>query len=171
MKRLILPVAALSLMAVLLLSSSGSAESPIVRGRTEQVTITVNPTSDATRPYTFATSGKIVGPPKTCAPGTLPTQTANCTPVVCPPGVKVAEYCLTPGLGSICRGTVTVVFQRGRRTVSARNTPLRPDCTYRSVVVFGDEDAPTGRLGVRARFGGNAVLKPKLSAVASVTAG
>ena len=58
-----------------------------------------------------------------------------------------------------CRGTVTVQFKAGRKTVSTRRAKLRRDCTYRSRVTFRIKQRLRPRtLRRSARFGGNAVM-------------
>jgi Ca2+-binding RTX toxin-like protein len=64
---------------------------------------------------------------------------------------------VTPAQG--CRGTVTVQFKAGRKTVSTRRVRLRSNCTYRSRVTFRIPQRLRPRTLRRSvRFGGNAVL-------------
>lgn len=174
MKRSLVLTALLSVAAVPLFASLGSAQTLTVRGITERVTAATTPKRDRTRPYTFTTKGKIVLPGKICATGQTPTPQDNClpTPVVCPPGQTDLIYCSVPGLGDVCLGKVTVRFQKQGTTISSRDVDLKPDCTYKSSVTFRSRlRTRIGSLTVRARFGGNQVLRPKSSASQTVRAG
>ena len=64
-----------------------------------------------------------------------------------------------------CRGTVTVRYKAGRRTISARRARVRRSCAFRSRVTFSvpQRFAGRARLRVRVRFGGNAALRPARS--------
>ena len=64
-----------------------------------------------------------------------------------------------------CRGTVTVGFKAGRRTISARRARVRPSCAFRSRVTFSVPRRFAGRprLRLRVTFAGNAVLRPARS--------
>lgn len=174
MKRLLALGVALPLAAILLIPASGSAQSTlasIIRANPRQVTLTVTPRRDRTRPYTFTSTGRVVPPSRYCNPTENPF-TGNCIPILCPPGVTDIRYCLLPGRGVICSGTVTVRYQKRTTTISARNVPLRPDCTYRSRVTFHTRlITRVGNFRVRARFGGNAVLLPRTSPTRIVRAG
>jgi len=168
--------AALSLAAVLLPFSPGSARSATVsRGFTEEVTATTTPMRDRVRPYTFTTRGRIVTPPTFvfCAPGFDATPGAgNCLPLLCPPGATNLDYCQVPGRSVICSGRLTVRFQKRNTTISSRKVNVRPDCTYRSRVTFRSPlTARRGVLRVRVRFQGNRVLRPKSSTTQTVRAG
>jgi len=175
-KRSLVLMLALSLAAALVSLPSAGAQTTtpnIVRALPLQVTATSTPRRDRFRPYTFTTTGRIVPPPRYCAPGTNPGSGANnCVPVICPPGVTNPRYCLFPAANVICSGTVTVRFQKRTTTISARRVTVRPDCTYRSRVSFRLL-LPTrrGTLRVRSRFNGNAVLLPRNSSTKNVRAG
>jgi hypothetical protein len=183
LKRLIM-LAVLSLAAVPLFALTANGQAPVTasdvqiatsRGFTELVTAKTTPKRDRTRPYTFTTVGKIVPPPRFCAPGTGPTAPAgggNCIPLICPAGSTNPAYCAQPPRSVICSGIVTVRFQRHSTTVSSRNVNLLPDCTYRSRVSFTTNlRSRRGVLRVRARFQGNVVLTPQVSATRTVRAG
>jgi len=149
---------------------------PFTRGFANQVTSTTTPRRDRFRPYTFTTRGRIVPPPKYCAPGMSPTPSAgNCVPIICPAGAMTVAGCqpvTRPPLSVICSGVVTVRFQKRGTTVSSRNVSVRPDCTYRSRVSFRTRLlSRQGSLRVRSRFQGNGVLLPRNSAVRNVRAG
>jgi len=173
-KRLLVLAVALPVAAVLLIPASGSAQSvltSIIRANPTQVTLTVTPRRDRTRPYTFTSTGRIVPPSRRCNPGEN-SLTGLCLPLLCPPGVTDARYCLRPGVGIICNGSVTVRYQKRTTTISARIVALRPDCTYRSRVTFSTRlITRVGTFRVRARFGGNAVLLPKVSVTRFVRGG
>jgi hypothetical protein len=173
-KRLLVVTGLLSLAAILLIPSAGSAQSTlvqIVRTNPRQVTLTVRPRRDRTRPYTFTSTGRIVPPRRYCTPTENPFTT-GCVPIFCPPGVTDVRYCLLPGLGVLCTGTVTVRFQKRSTTISSRVVSVRPDCTYRSRVTFHTRlFTRVGTLRVQARFGGNAVLLPRRSPKRTVRAG
>ncbi len=173
MKRSLVLTAALSLAAVPLFSTLGSAQTTANRGYTVKVTIKTTPKRDRSAPYTFTTKGRVIPPPKFCAPGVIPNPGGNCVPVSCPPGAKDRRYCVRPGLGVICSGKVNVRFQRKGSTISSRNVNVRPDCTYRSKVRFRGKPqrTRTGTFKVRVRFQGNQVLRPKGSPTRTVRAG
>ena len=61
-----------------------------------------------------------------------------------------------------CRGSVTVRFKAGGRTISLRRARVRPSCAFRSRVTFSVRRRFAGRsrLRVRVRFAGNAALRP-----------
>jgi Ca2+-binding RTX toxin-like protein len=63
--------------------------------------------------------------------------------------------------GEGCQGTVTVTARAGGRTVSRRRIALHGRCGY--VVRLRYARAPAARLSVSARFGGNAVMRPRAS--------
>lgn len=175
MKRLLV-VAALSVAALVLFSSPGGAQTttpPIVRGTPLLVTSSTTPKRDRTRPYTFTTSGTVRPPTRLCAPNVNPgVGAANCIPIRCPVGAPNIAYCDVPGRAVICSGLVNVRFQKRTTTVSSRNVQLRPDCTYRSRVTFRTRLVTRrGILRVRARFQGNAVLRPRNSSTHTVRAG
>ena len=172
MKRSLVLTAALSLAAVPLFSTLGSAQSTADRGYTVGVTAKTTPKRDRSGPYTFTTTGRIIPPPKFCAPGVIPNPGGNCVPVGCPQGTKNPAYCVKPGLGVICSGKVQVRYQKGGRTISARNYPVKPNCTYRGKTKFrAGQRSRRGTLKVRARFQGNQVLRPKASPTRKVRAG
>jgi hypothetical protein len=173
-RRVLIVTISLSLTAVFMFASTGSAQAPsIVRGFAKQVTATTTPKRDRTRPYTFTTTGRVVLPTRYCSPGTNPTPGAgSCIPILCPPGNLDPRYCLFPGPRTFCSGIVTVRFQRVTTTISSRNVALRPDCTYRSRVSFRlREPSRRGVLRVRARFQGNPLIQPRNSATHTVRAG
>lgn len=60
-----------------------------------------------------------------------------------------------------CQRSVTVTTKAGRRTVSRRRVALHGRCGY--VVRLRFAHAPAGRLSVGARFGGDAVMRPRAS--------
>ena len=68
---------------------------------------------------------------------------------------------VTPELG--CSGEVTVQFKALRSTVSTRRAQLTDDCRFRSSVTFRLPERLRPKLRVRARFGGNTVLKRELA--------
>ena len=175
MKRLLVLVVALPLAAVLLIPTSGSAQSTleeIVQANPRQLTISTTPRRDRTRPYTFTTTGRLIPPVNYCAPGQNATSQRPCIPILCPPGTTDIRYCLLPGRRVICAGNVTVRYQKNTTTISSRIVDLRPDCTYRSKVSFSLlSPQRRGNLHVRARFGGNAVLLPRASRTITVRAG
>jgi hypothetical protein len=176
-KRLLVLVVALPLAAVLLIPASGSAQSTIEqinRATPQQVTLNVTPRRDRTLPYVFTSTGRVIPPPRYCAPGALPgpSRGTNCLPVLCPPGVTDIRYCLIPGRGVICRGTVTIRVQKRSVTISSRSVQLNSDCTYRSRVTFRTRlRTRIGGLTFQARFGGNTVLNSRNSAKKLVRAG
>jgi hypothetical protein len=176
-KSSIVLTAVLSLAAVLLFSSQGSAQvtaPTIVRGSPVQVTIKTTPRRERFRPYTFTTRGRIIPPPRYCTPGQNPGPPGpnNCIPVICPPGVTDPRYCLFPGRGVICSGVVTVRVQKRGTTISSRNVGVRRDCTYRSKVTFHTLlRTRIGNLSFRARFQGNPVLLPRNSRTVHARAG
>ena len=116
-RRVLILTLSLSLTTALMFASAGSAQAPsIVRGFTVQVTLTVTPKRDRTRPYTFTSRGRVVPPARLCYPGQNPTPGAgNCVPILCPAGVTDPRYCLIPGARSVCSGRVTVRIRRSRR--------------------------------------------------------
>ncbi len=176
MKRLLALAAAVPVAAILLIPASGNAQNAldsIVRAEPVQVTNTTLPRRDRFRPYTFTTTGRVIPPTRYCNPGENPgTGTANCVPILCPPGVTDIRYCLRPGRSVICTGTVTVRVQKRGTTISSRNVLVNPDCTYRSRVTFRTRlRSRTGFLSFRARFGGNAVLLPRNSSTRTARAG
>jgi len=172
-KRTFALTAVLALAAALLSVTLGNAQTSPVRGLTEKVTITVTPARERFKPYTFTIKGRIVPPPKLCAPGVVPNPGGNCVPIRCPPGATNPAYCVRPGLGVICSGKVNVRFQKNGNTTSSRNATLKPDCTYRSRVTFTGKPVATrtGRFKVRARFQGNSFLQPRTSPTRIVRAG
>jgi hypothetical protein len=165
---------ALSVAAILLIPASGSAQGTlptIVRANPLQVTLTVTPRRDRTRPFTFTSTGRVRVPTRLCNPGESPI-TGRCIPILCPPGATDINYCLRPGIGVICSGIVTVRFQKRTTTISSRNVFLRRDCTYRSRVTFRTRlITRVGNFRVRARFQGNVVLNPRTSRTRVVRAG
>ena len=94
------------------------------------VTARTTPSRDRRRPFRFTTSGI----------------------VRMPAGVTRAQGC-----GA---GDVAVVFKAGRKTISTRRVALTRTCSYRSRVTFRSRKRfpRSGRLTVRVRFLGNAVL-------------
>jgi len=172
-KRSLVLTAVLSLAAVPLFGSSASAQTPSIARATVGITIKVSPTRDRTRPYTFTTTGRIIPPTRFCAPGVDPTPGAgNCIPVRCPVGTTDPVYCEFPPRAVICSGVVNVRFQSRGTTISSRNVNVRSNCTYRSRVTFRTRLAlRRGRFTVRARFQGNAVLRPRTSRTRIVRAG
>ena len=172
MKR-ILVLTSLSLVAVFAITSLAGGQTVPVRGTLESITASTTPKRDRTRPYTFTTRGRIVPPPRFCAAGARPgTGAANCIPINCPAGTTNAAYCIPPTVAQVCSGKVAVRFRKGRTTVSSRTVNLRSNCTYRSRVplrirIF----TRRGTLSVRARFQGNSLLSPKVSATRRVRAG
>jgi hypothetical protein len=165
----------LSLGAVLLVPTSSIAQSTaFTRADPVQVTATTTPRRDRFRPYTFTTRGSVIPPSTYCAPGVDPRPGAgNCIPILCPPGATDPRYCLLPSRSAIiCAGIVTVRFQKGSATISARNVFLRPDCTYASRVSFRTRARTRrGAFKVKALFQGNLVLNPKNSSTQTVLAG
>ena len=172
MKRLLM-LAALSPAAVLMFASPGTAQAPGERAFTNRVTLSVTPTRDRTRPYTFTARGRIVPPGRFCNAGEKPSPGAgNCVPIVCPPGATDARYCVRPGLGVICSGKVAVRYQNRGTTISNRLATVRPDCSYRQRVTFRTRlRTRRGNFTVRARFQGNAVLLPRNAPTRRVRAG
>jgi hypothetical protein len=79
-----------------------------------------------------------------------------------PAGVTRAQGCAS--------GDVSVVIKAGRKTISARRVRLTRTCTYRSRVTFASRKRfpASGRLTVRTRFPGNAVLAPRRAATATI---
>lgn len=176
MKRSLILTLALALAAALVSLPSAGAQTTdesIARAIPDAVTAKTTPRRDRTRPYRFTTRGRIVPPPRFCAPGTSPgTGTANCVPIVCPPGVTDVRYCIVPGRNVICSGKVNIRFQKRSTTISSRNVTVRPDCTYRSRVTIRLRLLTRrGNLRVRARFQGNVVLAPRSSSKKTVRAG
>jgi hypothetical protein len=173
-KRSLALTAILALAALAGTTAPAVAQTPtFVRGVPLQVTRTTTPARDRTRPYTFTTRGRIVPPSRYCPPGQSPLSPAgNCIPVLCPPGATDIQYCFVPGTAVICSGFVNIRFQKRGTTISSRNVTVRPDCTYRGSVTFHTLLAlRRGVLTVRARFGGNLVLRPKSSNTGTVRAG
>jgi len=174
-KRLLVLTLGLSLTAVLFsLPSAGPQPSPtIVRALPIKLTATTTPKRDRTKPYTFTTTGRLIPPPRFCAPGTTPgADAANCVPVICPRGTTDPSYCLFPAPEVICSGKVTIRFKKRSTTVSTRRVSLKPDCTYRSTVTFRLRlSTRRGKLKARARFEGNVVLLPRASRTNTVRAG
>ena len=174
MKRLLALCVALPVAAVLLIPSSGSAQGTlpsIERADLRQVTLTVTPRRDRTRPYTFTSTGRIVPPVRYCNPGESPA-TGHCIPILCPAGVVDIRYCLVPGPRVICSGTITVRYQKRTTTISARIVAVRPDCTYRSRVTFRTRlITRIGNFRVRARFGGNVLFNARNSSTRIVRGG
>ncbi len=173
MKRSLVLTAVLSLAAVPLFGSSASAQTPGTARATVGISIKVSPTRDRTRPYTFATTGRISPPTRFCAPGVDPTPGAgNCIPVRCPLGTTDPAYCVSPSRAVICSGVVNVRYQRRGTTISSRNVFVRRDCSYRSRVTFSTRlRLRRGTFAVRARFQGNTVPLPRTSATRTVRAG
>jgi hypothetical protein len=166
-------VTALSVAAVLLLSSPFAQSATDLRGTPIKVSASTTPKRDRTRPYVFTTTGRVTVPSKFCAPNVAPgSGSKNCIPIKCPAGATNPSYCTRPARSVICSGKVNVRFQKRQTTISSRNVTLRADCSYRSRVTFHTL-LPTriGNLTVRARFQGNAVLKPRTSANRIVRAG
>lgn len=175
MKRSLALMLVLSLAATLLYVFSASAQTgaTVVRGTPLQVTNTTTPRRDRTLPYTFTTTGRVIPPPRYCTPGQTPgRRAANCIPVLCPAGVTDPRYCVFPGRGVICSGSVTVRVQKRGTTISSPTVALRPDCTFISTVTFRTRlRTRTGILSFQARFAGNSVMLPKNSATKSARAG
>jgi len=98
-----------------------------------QVTARTTPSRDRRRPFRFTTSGI----------------------VRMPAGVTRAQGC--------AGGDVAVQFKAGRKTISTRHVALTRTCSYRSRVTFRSRSRfpRSGRLTVRVRFLGNAVLGPR----------
>jgi hypothetical protein len=164
----------LSLSTALMFASAGSAQAPsLVRGFTRQVTLTVTPARDRTRPYIFTSRGRIVPPARYCSPGQRPTPGAgNCRPILCPAGITDGRYCVIPGRRSFCSGRVTVRYQQVTTTISSRTVAVRPDCTYSSRVRFRLRVfTRRGTFRVRAQFQGNPLLQARRSAARTVRAG
>lgn len=174
MKRLLALGAALPVAAVLLVPASAGAQAvlpQIVRANPLQVTLSVTPRRDRTRPYRFTSTGRVRPPTRLCVPGENPF-TGRCVPILCPVGVTDPRYCLIPGPRVVCTGTVTVRYQKRTTTISSRVVALRGDCTYRSRVTFSTRLVTrVGTFRVQARFGGNALLLPRRSATRLVRAG
>jgi hypothetical protein len=171
-KRPLVATAALAMTAAVLCASLSSAQSEIVRASTDKVTAATTPQRDHVRPYTFTTRGRIVPPPKSCAPGQTPSPAGNCIPIICPPNATSSEYCFGFESSDICSGIVNVRLQKAHRTISSRNVSVMSDCTYRSRVSFRlNLRTHTGVLRVRARFQGNQVLKPKTSTTSTIRLG
>jgi hypothetical protein len=115
------------------------------------------PERDRTLPYTFTTTGRLK----------LPEN----IPPVCPPGITDERYCVKPTKAQLCKGVVTVRFQKKLgSTASSRNVLLKPDCTYSSRVTFTTADV-VGELSVRSRFQGNQFVRPRNSNTDTVRAG
>ncbi|HEV7806844.1 MAG TPA: hypothetical protein VGO80_13555 [Solirubrobacteraceae bacterium] len=165
--------ALLSLGAAVLLSAPAGAQSQTdTRAFVEKVTNNTTPKRQRFRPYRFTTQGRVVAPTRKCTPGTRPTPARNCIPKICAPGSSDPRYCQDPTGAAICSGIVNVRFQNDDTTISSRNVKVRSDCTYRSTVTFRKRlRTRVGKLRVRARFQGNAVLRPKTSLTHTVTAG
>jgi len=165
-------LAALSPAAVLMFASPGTAQAPGDRAFTDRVTLSVTPTRDRTRPYTFTARGRIVPPGRFCNAGEKPSPGANCVPIACLPGATDARYCVRPGLGVICSGKVAVRYQKSGTTISNRLATVRSDCSYRQRVTFRTRlRTRRGIFTVRARFQGNAVLLPRNAPTRRVRAG
>lgn len=101
----------------------------------------VSPRRDRTRPYRFTTSGRLL----------------------LPPGVGAAQG---------CTGRVAVQIKTRAKTISSRRVRLGARCRYRSAVAFRvPRRLGTGRLTIRARFLGNAALRPVSARTRRVRAG
>jgi hypothetical protein len=171
-RRPLIATAALAVIAAVVCTSLGIAQSEVFRASTDKVTAATTPRQDRVRPYTFTTRGRIVPPPKVCAPGQTPSPASNCIPLICPPKATNPEYCFGFESSAICAGVVNVRFQKVHTTVSSRNVSVRSDCTYRSRVSFRlNLRTRRDMLRVRARFQGNQVLAPKNSSTHTVRAG
>ena len=172
MKRLLM-LAALSPAAVLMFASPGTAQAPGDRAFVDRATLSVTPTRDRSRPYTFRARGKIFPPGRFCNAGEKPSLgTGNCIPIVCVPGSTDARYCVRPGPGVICSGKVSVRYQKRGVTISNRLAVLRPDCSYSKTTIFRTRLAlRRGRFTVLARFQGNSVLLPRRAPIVRVRAG
>jgi len=60
-----------------------------------------------------------------------------------------------------CNGDVEVQILRGADTISLRDVPIAPDCSYRKTVTLSATRIQHAtQLGVRARFTGNATVGP-----------
>lgn len=172
MKCPLIATAALSITAAVLCTSLGIAQSEIVLATPDEVTAVTTPRQDRVRPYTFTTRGRIVPPPKVCAPGQTPSLASNCIPLICPPKATSPEYCFGFERSAICSGRVNVRVQKVHTTISSRNVSVRSDCTYRSRVSFRlNLRTRKDVLRVRARFQGNQVLAPRNSSTHTVRAG
>ena len=170
MKRSLILTVSLSVTAALLYTSISIGQAG--RGFTAKVTASTTPKRDRTRPYTFTTSGRIVPPSRPCAPGQTPSRRRNCVPTRCPRGARTADYCQRPGRARICSGKVNVRFQHRGSTISSRNVTLRSNCTYRSRVSIRIRVVTRrGVFKVRARFQGNALLRPRTAATNTVRGG
>jgi hypothetical protein len=66
---------------------------------------------------------------------------------------------------------VNVRFQNDNATISSRNVAVRSNCRYTSRVTFRRRLRTRVDLRVRARFQGNAVLRPRTSLTHTVRAG
>lgn len=176
MKHPLLPIAMVTLMAGAFAGQS-SAQIPLPdteRAVVENLTAKTTPKRDMRRPYAFVTTGKIVPPARFCAAGENPSGTGgtNCVPILCPPGILDGNYCFSPSRARICSGFVAIRYQKVRATISSRNVTLKPDCTYRTRVVFRTLlRTRRGVLNVRARFQGNELLKPSTNVTHKVRAG
>lgn len=82
---------------------------------------------------------------------------------------------LTPAAGTTCSGKVTVTVKRGRKTVAKKAAKLSSSCRWKAVVKIKNRKRlgtkPTGKLTVRARYGGNAALNAKASKAMTVRYG
>jgi hypothetical protein len=98
------------------------------------------PSRDDRAPFRFTTSGRLR----------------------MPAGVTRAQGCAT--------GDVAVVFKAANKTISTRRAKLTRSCGYRSSVSFRSRKRfpKSGRLTVRVRFLGNAVLGPRRAKSTSV---
>jgi hypothetical protein len=175
-KRLLVLVAALPMVAALLVPASAGAQAQLVsitRANPRQVTISTTPRRDRFLPFRFTTTGRVIPPTRFCNPGEIPgTGARSCIQVLCPPGQTDIRYCLIPGRGVVCTGNVNVRVQKKSTTISSRIVNLRPNCTYRSQVTFSTLlRTRTGTLSFRSRFGGNAVMLPRNSRTIKVRAG
>jgi hypothetical protein len=77
-----------------------------------------------------------------------------------------------------CTGTARIRYRAGRRRVSSVTTPIQPNCTFSSRVVFHHTFAARGQkrpavqtLQIFIRFNGNGYLAPVLAGTERVTLG
>ena len=107
---------------------------PSARRKPSQVTLRLKPKRDRKSPYRFVATGNVIAP-------------AGLSPL------------------AACQGRVAVQVKAGRKTISNRRVQVRSNCTYRSVVTFKDRKrfSRNGKLGFKARFLGNGVMRARAS--------
>lgn len=146
MKRVLI-IAVPCLAALLLSTSFASGQSSIQKTVASAVTAKASPKKDLTGARVFRIKGTA-----------LPTA----KPYKCAAGVTNPVYCSPAKLVDVCIGNVRLTIKRGLITVARKTLKLKIDCTY-SAKISLKKKTKHGKLTMRTRFLGNAVVAPSNS--------